>query len=108
MAIPILLRTVPARPKAGDTLRIHLLAQHEMESGNRVDPAGKPIPATYISQLELLLDEQLIARVRPTSGTSTNPLFSFKIKAERSGTFVVRYRDLKGESGEFKQALVLG
>jgi sulfur-oxidizing protein SoxZ len=108
MAIPVLIRTVPARPKAGEVFRVQVLAQHQMETGNRVDETGRPIPATYIELLELYLDDILVARVRPTSGTSANPLCSFKLKAERPGTFVVRYRDLMGDSGEFRQALNLG
>lgn len=96
----ILIRSTPARPKAGEEIKVQIVIMHPMEPGTRRDSKGQLIPADYISHLEVDFDGQLLARMSPRGGVSANPLFAFKMRAERSGTVRVRYRDLKGETGE--------
>lgn len=103
----ILIRSTPARPKAGEEVKVQIVIMHPMEPGTRRDPQGKLIPANYIDNLEVYFDGQLLARMAPRGGVSANPLFALKMRAEKSGTVLVRYRDLKGESGEREFALTV-
>ena len=41
-----------------------------------------------------------MAEVRPGPSTSANPLYGFKLKADKPGTFTVRLKDTSGDTGE--------
>jgi sulfur-oxidizing protein SoxZ len=108
MAVQMLIRFNPAKPKAGEDVRIQIVAQHPMEPGTRKDAEGKTIPATYINELNVTFDGQPIVQVKPTGGTSANPLFAFKMKAAKAGQLKVSYKDIAGDSGEKTAELTLG
>ncbi len=107
MAINILVRFNPARPKAGEDVRVQIVAQHPMEPGTRRDASGKVLPADHISELSVTMDGQLIAQVKPGPGTSANPLFAFKMKASKAGRVKVTCKDLNGQTGERTADLTL-
>lgn len=107
MAINILVRFNPARPKAGEDVRVQIVAQHPMEPGTRRDASGKVLPADHISELSVTMDGQLIAQVKPGPGTSANPLFAFKMKASKAGQVKVTCKDLNGQTGERTADLTL-
>ncbi|WP_027881190.1 thiosulfate oxidation carrier complex protein SoxZ [Meiothermus rufus] len=107
MAINILVRFNPARPKAGEEVRVQIVAQHPMEPGTRRDSSGKLIPADHITEVNVTMDGQLIAQVKPGPGTSANPLFAFKMKATKAGQLKVTCKDLNGQTGERTADLTL-
>ncbi|WP_337868444.1 thiosulfate oxidation carrier complex protein SoxZ [Meiothermus sp.] len=107
MAINILVRFNPAKPKAGDEVRVQIVAQHPMEPGTRRDASGKLIPADHITEVNVTMDGQLIAQVKPGPGTSANPLFAFKMKASKAGQLKVACKDLNGQTGERTADLTL-
>jgi sulfur-oxidizing protein SoxZ len=107
MAINILVRFTPAKPKAGEEVRVQVVVQHPMEPGTRKDANGKLIPADYINEVNVLFDNQLIAQVKPGPGTSANPLFAFKMKAGKAGQVKVTCKDLNGQTGEKTADLTL-
>lgn len=107
MPVQILIRFNPAKPKAGDDVRVQIVAQHPMEPGTRKDANGKTIPANYITELNVIFDGQTVAQIRPTGGTSANPLFALKMKAAKAGQLKVTYKDLTGDSGEKTADLAL-
>lgn len=107
MAINILIRFNPPKPKAGEEFRIQVVAQHPMEPGTRKDANGKLIPADHITELTVTFDGKPVAIVRPGPGTSANPLFAFKMKAEKAGQFKVNLKDLTGQTGEKTADLTL-
>lgn len=108
MPVQILIRFNPAKPKAGEDVRIQIVAQHPMEPGTRKDANGQLIPANYITELNVLFEGEPIAQVKPTGGTSANPLFAFKMRASKPGQLKVSYKDLTGDSGEKTADLALG
>ncbi|MCX8088207.1 MAG: thiosulfate oxidation carrier complex protein SoxZ [Meiothermus ruber] len=107
MAINILVRFNPAKPKAGEEVRVQVVVQHPMEPGTRRDASGKLIPADYINEVNVTMDGQLIAQVKPGPGTSANPLFAFKMKASKAGQLKVTCKDLNGQTGEKTADLTL-
>ncbi len=100
MAIRVIVRLTPAKPKAGEEFRLQALAQHPNEPGTSRDAEGKLIPAKYINLVEVYFEGEKVAEARPGPSTSANPLYGFKLKAERAGTFTVRLRDTAGDTGE--------
>jgi len=107
MSINILVRFTPARPKAGEEVRIQVVVQHPMEPGTRRDANGNLIPANYINDVVVTMDGQPIAQVKPGPGTSANPLFAFKMRATKSGQVKVTCKDLNGQTGEKTADLTL-
>ncbi|MGQ9735337.1 MAG: thiosulfate oxidation carrier complex protein SoxZ [Thermaceae bacterium] len=107
MAIRMLIRFAPAKPKPGEVFKLQVVAQHPMELGTRKDEAGKPIPANYINLLEVYFEGQKVAEIRPGGSTSANPLFALKFKADKPGTFTVKAKDLSGDTGEAQAKLEL-
>jgi sulfur-oxidizing protein SoxZ len=107
MAIRMLIRFTPAKPKAGEEYKFQVVAQHPMEPGTRKDAEGKLIPANYINLLEVYFEGQKVAEIRPGPSTSANPLFALKFKAEKPGTFTVKAKDINGDTGEAQAKLEL-
>ncbi len=100
MSIRVIVRLTPAKPKAGEEFRLQAVAQHPNEPGTRRDERGNLIPANYINQVEVFFEGAKVAEARPGPSTSANPLYGFKFKAEKPGTFTVRLRDTSGATGE--------
>lgn len=106
MPAKVLVRFNPSKPQAGEDVKVSVLARHPMEPGTRPDDNGDLIPANYLTNIEVLLNDELVASVMPKGGVSANPLFGFTIAAE-AGELKVRYKNLEGEEGETIQELKL-
>ena len=78
-------RLNPAKPKAGEEFRLQVVAQHPNEPGTRRDAE----------------------EARPGPSTSANPLYAFKFKAEKAGTFTIKLKDTDGDTGEASVKLEL-
>jgi len=100
MSIRVIVRLTPAKPKAGEEFRLQAVAQHPNEPGTRRDERGNLIPADYINLVEVFFEGEKVAEARPGPSTSANPLYGFKFKAEKPGTFTVRLKDTSGDTGE--------
>ena len=100
MPIRTIVRLTPAKPKAGEEVRLQAVAQHPNEPGTRRDERGNLIPANYINLVEVYFEGEKVAEARPDPSTSANPLYGFKFKAEKPGTFTVKLKDTSGDTGE--------
>ncbi len=100
MPIRTIVRLTPAKPKAGEEVRLQAVAQHPNEPGTRRDERGNLIPANYINLVEVYFEGEKVAEARPGPSTSANPLYGFKFKAEKPGTFTVKLKDTSGDTGE--------
>ena len=100
-------RLNPAKPKAGEEFRLQVVAQHPNEPGTRRDAEGKLIPAKYINLVEVYFEGEKVAEARPGPSTSANPLYAFKFKAEKAGTFTIKLKDKDGDTGEASVKLEL-
>ncbi len=107
MPIRTLARLTPPKPKAGETFKLQIVAQHPMEPGTRRDASGNLIPAHYIDLVEVYFEGKKVATVHPQTGVSANPLFSLAFQAEKPGTFTVKLKDNKGDTGEASVKLEL-
>lgn len=78
---------------------VRVLMQHEMESGQRKDAAGKLIPAWHISDVTATHNGKQVLVAEWGSGVSKNPLLRFLVKGAKAGDkFAVTWKDNKGDT----------
>ena len=84
---------------AGDKATVRVLMNHEMETGQRKDAAGKTIPAWYIQEVSAHLNGKSVLTAEWGPSISKNPFLQFNIKGAKVGDKVsVTWKDSKGES----------
>ena len=82
----------------GDTVEVRVLMQHEMETGQRKDAAGKTIPAWHISEVTATNNGKPVLQARWGPAVSKNPFLSFKFKGGAKGDKVqITWVDNKGD-----------
>jgi len=96
MAGTIKIRT---QPVAGYT-ELKVLLTHPMENGRNRDPvSGELIPAHFIQQLRISLNDQSLISVDMGGSMAMNPFFSFRLKnAGRGDRVSVSWLDNLGQS----------
>ena len=87
---------VPKTASAGEVIVIKTLISHEMESGQRKDKEGNPIPRKIINKFTCEFNGQVVFSCDIDPAVSANPYFEFSVKMEESGTFVFTWVDDDG------------
>ncbi|MFV0681153.1 thiosulfate oxidation carrier complex protein SoxZ [Ottowia sp.] len=78
---------------------VRVLMAHEMESGQRKDPAGQLIPAWHIASVRASLNGKPVFACEWGPAVSRNPLLKFVIKGGQVGDKLsITWQDNKGES----------
>jgi len=94
MADPMKIRAQAADGKT--TVRV--LMAHEMETGQRKDPAGKIIPAWYIQQVSAQLNGAIVLTAQWGPSISKNPFLQFTVRGGKAGDRVaISWIDNSGE-----------
>ena len=84
---------------AGDKATVRVLMDHEMETGQRKDAAGKTIPAWFIQEVTASLNGKPVMSAEWGPAVSKNPFLQFNIKGAKAGDKVsVTWKDNKGET----------
>lgn len=96
---------LPKEAKAGELIEIKTLISHEMESGQRKDAEGKPIPRKIIKEFIATFDGKEVFRANWYPAISANPYQSFFYKASKSGTFEFVWVDDDGSKYTAKSDL---
>ena len=88
------------RAKAdGDVVEVKVLMSHIMETGQRKNQAGEPIPAHFIQTVSATCNDRMVLSAQWGPAVSANPFLSFKFKGGRKGDKVkVSWVDSKGDS----------
>ena len=88
------------RAKAdGDVVEVKVLMSHIMETGQRKNQAGEPIPAHFIQTVSATCNDRTVLSAQWGPEVSANPFLSFKFKGGRKGDKVkVSWVDSKGDS----------
>lgn len=84
--------------KAGDVIEVKTLVRHEMETGNRHDKAGKPIPRDIINTFIAKFDGEQVFRAEFGPGISANPYLAFQLRVAGPGTIEITWIDDEGVS----------
>jgi sulfur-oxidizing protein SoxZ len=87
---------IPDAIKAGDVIEVKTLVRHVMETGNRHDKNGKPIPRDIINTFIAKFDGQQVFRAEFGPGISANPYLSFQMRVLRAGSLEITWIDDQG------------
>lgn len=82
--------------KKGDLVEVKALVSHVMESGQRRDSAGKPIPRKILNKFVCTVNGKEVFSADFEPAISANPYIQFKFKAQESGPVVLTWVDDDG------------
>ena len=84
---------------AGSNATVRVLMNHEMESGQRKDAAGKSIPAWHISEVSATHNGKPVMTAEWGPAVSKNPFLQFTVKGAKAGDKIsVTWKDNKGDT----------
>ncbi len=90
----------------GEIADIKVLIIHPMETGQRKDVHGEPIPLHFIKQLTATLNGKMVLDAQWSQGVAKNPFLGFKIKGAKAGDEVsVSWTDNNGEANSIETAI---
>lgn len=75
---------VRAQSRSGKT-NVRLLADHQMESGLRVDEQGNPIPANYLQEVTVTHQGRTVFHVNMGPALTHNPYLAFSFSGGARG-----------------------
>ena len=87
---------VPTGAKVGEVIEIKTLISHDMENGQRKDPAGQTIPRKIIKTFSAKFNGKDVFSADWYPSLSANPYQSFFFKAKESGKFEFIWTDDDG------------
>ena len=99
---------MPATAKAGEVLEVKTLISHEMESGNRKDAGGKPIPRKIIKQFTAAFNGKQVIKADWHPAVAANPYQSFFVRVPETGTFTFEWLDDDGSVYKAEQKVTVG
>lgn len=98
---------IPKSVAAGDIITIKTLISHKMESGQRKDKEGNPIPRDIINHFEASFNGQVVFSVNIDPAVSANPYIEFAARIDEAGTFTMKWTDDGGNITEHAQDIAL-
>ncbi|MFA5958241.1 thiosulfate oxidation carrier complex protein SoxZ [Hyphomicrobium sp.] len=96
MAAPDPRIKLPDSVKVGDVVEVKTLVRHVMETGNRHDKTGKPIPRDIINTFIAKFDGRDVFRAEFGPGISANPYLSFQMRVPGPGVIEITWIDDRG------------
>lgn len=99
---------VPETASAGEAILIKTLINHPMESGQRKDSSGNPIPRQIINRFVVTFNGETVIDVNIEPAVSTNPYFEFEATVPESGTFTFTWYDDDGSVYETTSDITVG
>jgi len=95
MADPMKIRATAT----GDSTEVKVLMNHEMETGQRKDAAGKPIPGWFIQTVTATHNGKTVLSAQWGPAVAKNPFLAFKFKGGAKGEKVqVTWVDNRGDT----------
>lgn len=87
---------IPKTAAAGEVITIKTLVNHKMESGQRKDKSGNPIPRMIINSFECTFNGQRVFGCNLEPAISANPYIQFSARVPESGEFEFVWKDDEG------------
>ncbi|WP_417769844.1 thiosulfate oxidation carrier complex protein SoxZ [Stappia sp.] len=87
---------VPKTASKDEVIQIKTLISHTMESGQRKDSDGKPIPRKIINKFTCEFNGKTVFECDMEPAISANPYLEFSAKVPESGTFTFTWVDDDG------------
>lgn len=98
---------VDTNPKAGEPQVIKTLISHKMESGQRKDKEGNPIPRKIINKFTATFNGETVVAVDLEPAVSANPYFEFTAAFPESGELLFQWHDDDGSVYELKKEITV-
>lgn len=89
---------IPATATRGQIVEIKTLTEHPMESGQRKDAEGRPVPRKILNKLVCTFNGRLVFEAKMYPAISANPYMAFFARVEESGTFEFTWTDDDGST----------
>ncbi|AUC52372.1 MAG: thiosulfate oxidation carrier complex protein SoxZ [Sagittula sp.] len=99
---------VPSSASEGEVITIKTLISHPMESGQRKDGDGNPIPRSIIWRFTCDFGDQNVIDVVLAPAISTNPYFEFDATVPAAGEFKFTWYDDDGSVYEESKKIAIG
>jgi sulfur-oxidizing protein SoxZ len=99
---------VPKSASAGEAIVIKTLISHPMESGQRKDSSGNPIPRSIINRFVCDFNGANVIDVTMEPAISANPYFEFSAKVDASGDFTFTWNDDDGSTYTDTRSIKVG
>lgn len=81
------------------TVDVKALMRHPMETGQRKDADGNPIPAHFITEVVATLGDRELIRAHWGASVSQNPTVAFRFRGGQAGDEVtISYVDNQGQT----------
>lgn len=96
---------LPERAGVGDLIEVKTLISHVMETGQRRDTDGKPIPRFIINSFTATFAGQEVFKAELHPGISANPYLAFYMRVPGPGEFEFTWIDDRGAKVAEKQRL---
>ncbi len=87
---------LPDSAKVGDVIEIKTLIQHVMETGQRKDSDGKPVPRFIITTFSASFAGAEVFKAELHPGISANPYLAFFMRVPGPGELEFTWVDDKG------------
>lgn len=87
---------VPESVKAGDVIEVKTLISHIMETGQRKDRDGNPIPRNIINTFSATFNGKEVFKVDLQPGISANPYMAFHMRVPGPGDLELSWLDDTG------------
>jgi sulfur-oxidizing protein SoxZ len=79
-------------------VNVKILMAHEMETGQRKDAAGKPIPAHFIQHVSASWQGKVVLSANWGTAIAKNPFLEFNFKGGQKGEKIqITWTDNKGD-----------
>lgn len=98
----------PKKAAAGESVTIKTLISHKMESGQRKDGDGNPIPRSIINRFTCDFNGQNVIDVELAPAISTNPYFQFDAVIPDAGDMVFTWYDDDGDVYSTTKSVAIG
>lgn len=97
----------PATAKQGEIIEIKTIVNHPMENGLRRDLEGRLVPRNILRRFSCHYDGRKVLDVMLEPSIAANPYFGFFLKADRSGSILLRWEDESGQTESLEHVITI-
>lgn len=98
---------IPAKARKGEIIEIKAQLSHDMESGQRKDADGKPIPRRVVTKFTCTWNNDPIISADWHQAVSANPISTFFAVASASGKIKLSWWDEAGTVYDYTHDIVV-
>lgn len=98
----------PKTAAAGEVVTIKTLISHPMESGQRKNKDGSPIPRQIINKFTATFNGETVFSADLEPSVSANPYIEFDLKVPGTGTLAMEWIDDDGSVYKDEKTITVG